>query len=385
MKLWRPRFSILSLLLLTVAVALGLGWVRAVERENVALVRRIERLHKLSVIVKGPTRWSLVQPSLWTDPVAWSRFRTLPKIVEVTSAEKFQTASLLTSDDLVSEVRPETSAIEFPKAPLAELTALRNVKVLRLGTFDVLMEYATQIPEEVPSEAQQVERQSRLHSWRPVLEVLVRERFPLESLDLGVCRLTSADLRLLREIPTLKHLTLTMGHFEETANEDWPALESLTLSEVPVARVLPRLVNGKRLRSLQLNGCRLTPEDFENLAAIKQLEVLTVAERMSVATASLAWLTKLPNLRVLSLYDCVPTDELIPQLEAMPALQRLAWNRKRIDWTRSLRGSTWSNSATEPDQGLTDAGIARLRQRAGLELDDRLEPRSFETSIRLVD
>jgi len=348
MKIWRPRFSLRSLLILTVLLTVPLAWYRAVEMENRRIQAAIEQAPsgsavliqsaapKLTAAEAERRAWlpsdpfdldwrSSVLPSLWSDPWDWSTFRFRPKQVQVDHALSAEDTTMVASLPYVTQLMlsaPEQGALfERPET----CPHLRNLELQWDG-------------------------------WGPTLDRIAAQRRPIEQLALTQAKITDADLRGLAVWPKLWDLvvfedetTAATGRGLEdcrhlkrlallnvSATEEVVAnfvtmteLESLNISvsKHATASRLTRLPPALKsrlpgLRELSLNGQPIQDDSLAVIAEFSALEYLDLS-RTAITGEGLSSLAKLPRLRNLRLCECSMLGRELARWSGPPTLERL--------------------------------------------------------------
>jgi beta-lactamase regulating signal transducer with metallopeptidase domain len=87
---------------------------------------------------------------------------------------------------------------------------------------------------------------------------------------------------------------------------------------------LPHISNFRHLKMLSLAGGQITDGGLRRVAALKELEGVSLRDAQLVSCAGLVELTKLPQLRRLELTNAPICDAALPQLAALQSLEELS-------------------------------------------------------------
>jgi len=307
MKVWRPRFSLRSLLILMILACVPLAWIGAIERENQRIQTLIERLAGRATYVNfsatspqaplsewdvwvstdpAETVWSnpprsTLCPTLWQDPWAWSQYRFEWKRVGVHHEERF-----------TSEFAAEVSSLGF--VTRLDLEDPHDVVLFeRPDSFPHLKELLLSGP-----------------GWTATLARIAGQPRRIERLWLSYSNLSDEDMRLLAK---------------------WPALESLDIYD-DFSSSVQGLGGCRNLKRLVLGNQATFQATWVEIAMLSQLEVLALnlpvndpswRPQGSFARLPPDLAQKLPHLRELSLPPLSLTDDALDVIAQCAALERL--------------------------------------------------------------
>jgi hypothetical protein len=360
----RFQFSVSSLLLLTVVVALPLGWIAREEEQARKQRASVEAIGKLGGIAEYdyeigvPGGFEYLQPP--SQP-AWLRralgndfFNSVVVACPRTDTGIQQLNGFPALRKLFLGDPYERSDTITDRA-LGRLPLLTQLQVLTLDRTQVTDAGLTQL------EGLRQLQWLSLHHTRVTDRGLQRlvGLSELRGLDLGGTQVTDAGLECLKSLPHLQWLSLHGTRVTDRALDDLKNLtnlESLSLCRTRVTdaglsrlagltslqalylrdtrvtdaglRYLRGLTN---LRELGIDGTRVTGAGLTNLAGLTELQVLYIPDA-SATDAGLRHLLGLTHLRLLAVNNAHATYALtaqlpivIPNSEVVPAFPQSKW------------------------------------------------------------
>jgi hypothetical protein len=331
---WRFQFSIGSLLVLAVVVALLGGWLTVEIKEAKEQREAVSRLRMANAFVGYDFEvWDYdgsapVPPaSPWitdppTSPPAWLRDLLgddfvsdvvqaqvvgdagMPYLKGLRRLRKLYLANV--TDDVTDSI------VELSRLRMVDLSDQRQItnKLLeKLKTLDAL---------------QEIDDHEATDAELELLKALPR----LERLDLSRSKISDAGLTHLKALPGLQRLDLGGTHITDSGLKHLFALEGLEWLELdgtPITDAgVEHLKSLRRLTCLELSWTAVTDATSERLKGLPRLECLGIADAL-IGDTGLAQLTFAPRLRELRLDRRALTMAGVKHLRAMPQLRKLVF------------------------------------------------------------
>jgi hypothetical protein len=295
------RFSLRTLLIFTAAVAAIAAWftlaLRAAQDQRDAVMTlaganentwiRYELDQNLVSGLHRPTTW-------YTDLLGIDFFRSVENVSIGNAGEKVQLSAL--------RRLPKTRSlyldnVQFSAGDMQIIASLRELEVLNLSETDL--------------SDQDVRELSELKK--------------LKWIDLRGNRLTDASCEWLANHKELRQLNLEKNNLQGRGLSlllSAPELEELDLSENQIGGLSGVPVH-RQLKSLILNGNRITDEDLKELVGLSGLENLDLTHN-AITDDGMKYVARLPKLISLSLDGNRITDEGLMQLAACRTLRYLS-------------------------------------------------------------
>lgn len=224
-------------------------------------------------------------------------------MMALTGCEKVPTFQELTGQQQTQPVTttpntaPVTTPISSPTTPTPEV-----IKPAPIDAAKFLAEFAAKRPDAITE------------TDLGTLASLESGREQVKSLDLTRSGISDDGLQYLTKLPELDTLNLS--------------------STVMDGHGLAVLRSCPSLKRLKISGVlRMTPQSWEELSKVSQLEILDVSSTPNIAHTDVAKFTALSHLRELNLSETPVTDEIFNSLAEMESLEIL-----RITSTGGIKG-----------------------------------------------
>jgi len=303
----RPwQFSLSSLFLLTLAVALALGWWKN---------QREEKLRE-DILAKELQEAGFWAHMAYTGPI-WLR-----KLVGMDNLELMYRVDLVSKDGFIQE--PRVAAL----LRVAELKRCKAVALESIPISDAEMGFLAQMPslEEVGL------------SQTQVTDVGLRQLCTitrLKTLEAGGTKISDAGVRHIASFSSLEVLDLADTAITDAALPEigkLRRLQELHLSGTAVTDACAaHLANLRDLKWLDLSRTRVTGKGLFDRARLDQLERLSL-DQTKVNDECLAQVGRAPRLARLSLRGTAVSDRGLSYLEQLPHLVYLDIEDTQVTW-----------------------------------------------------
>ena len=361
----RFQFSIRSLLVLVVVVALPLSWLATEMR---AARRQTEAVTAIRTATDGPTKKTALRADDWRLPFA----ETVVYDYEIDDAGVQRWPSqlpgpewlrkLLGDDFFISARFIWAGGSHWSDADLAQLEALPTLEVLVAGDgiTDVGLMHLTHLV--------------RLrHLYLTETRITDAGLRHLENLrNLSVLRLsdthiTDAGIASLAKLHNLEALALDntqVGDAGLVHVKEWPKLGSLSLDGTQITDAgLAYLQGATELRRLFLNDTNITDEGLRCLQGLRQLREIGIG-RTKVTDRGLGHLQGLTRLSYLCLNNTAVGDGGMKYVIGMANLENLPLEGTKVTdiGIEPLRGLIRLRDVWLDRTQVTDAGVKKLQQ-----------------------
>jgi hypothetical protein len=132
----------------------------------------------------------------------------------------------------------------------------------------------------------------------------------------------------------------------------------LSYSDARLLRLLPRM---NHLSYLALRSINLDDVSLDFLAALSNLEELTLIGQHTISPDAFAYLAKMPKLRALTVHDARLNDEVIAPVFTNTSLEEFRSSKIRLRGQPTLHGRTlrcWANAARVRSLNLEDWNVS---------------------------